>query len=98
MTAINATPSAIEPELNETPETAKKERTKKIPPPMPEPELHHAPQMAAIVNIPVRSFHQYAQQGLIPSFKIGKHRLFRKSEVFSALEKLRTASLQEVLQ
>lgn len=61
------------------------------------PEFLRASTMAGIVGVPVRSFHLYAAQGLIPSFKLGKHRLFRKAEVFAALEKLRTASVQEVL-
>lgn len=66
-------------------------------PPVGQPEFLRAETMAGIVNIPTRSFHLYVKQGLIPSFKLGRHRLFRKAEVFAALDKLRTASVQEVL-
>jgi len=40
---------------------------------------------AAWLGIPLRSFNQYVQQGLLPSYKLGRHRLFRKTQLLEAL-------------
>jgi len=40
---------------------------------------------AAWLGIPLRSLNQYVQQGLLPSYKLGRHRLFRKQQLIDAL-------------
>jgi len=44
-----------------------------------------AKEAAAWLGIPLRSLNQYVQQGLLPSYKLGKHRLFRKNQLLEAL-------------
>ena len=60
-------------------------------------EFIRAKQAAAWLGVPLRSLHQYVQQGLITSYKLGRHRLFRKGELLSALGADRTASRSEIL-
>jgi len=43
------------------------------------------------------SLYQYIQQGLLPSYKLGRHRLFRKEELLATLGANRTASRTEIL-
>ncbi len=62
-----------------------------------EREFIDAKRAAIWLGIPLRSFHQYVQRGLLPSYKLGRHRLFRKDELLSALSISRTASRDEVL-
>ena len=61
------------------------------------PVFLHAPQAAACVPLPLRSFHSYVARGLIPSYKIGRHRLFKREEVIAAIERQRVGSMSEVL-
>lgn len=53
------------------------------------PEEDHrfigAKEAAAWLGIPLRSLNQYVQQGLLPSYKLGRHRLFRKTQLLAAL-------------
>jgi excisionase family DNA binding protein len=49
------------------------------------------------LGVPLRSFHRYVQQGLLPSYKLGKHHLFRRSELFRAILASRQATLDEIL-
>lgn len=44
-----------------------------------------AKEAAAWLGVPLRSLNQYAQQGLLPSYKLGRHRLFRKAQLLEAL-------------
>lgn len=44
-----------------------------------------AKEAAAWLGIPLRSLNQYVQQGLLPSYKLGRHRLFRKVQLLEAL-------------
>ncbi len=44
-----------------------------------------AKEAAAWLGIPLRSFNQYVQRKLLPSYKLGRHRLFRKSQLVEAL-------------
>jgi excisionase family DNA binding protein len=60
-------------------------------------EFLRAREAAIWLGVPVRSLHQYVQQGLLPSYKLGRHRLFRKGELLSALGADRTASRSEIL-
>jgi excisionase family DNA binding protein len=45
----------------------------------------------------IRTFWNHVLKGRIPSYKIGKHRLFRKSEVIAAIEKCRVSTAAELL-
>lgn len=40
---------------------------------------------------------QYVQMGLLPSYKLGKHRLFRKNELLEDLGATRRATRAEIL-
>ena len=60
-------------------------------------EFMRAKEAAAWLGVPLRSLHQYVQQGLVPSYKLGRHRLFRKGELLSALGADRTATRSEIL-
>lgn len=44
-----------------------------------------AKEAAAWLGVPLRSFNQYVRQKLLPSYKLGRHRLFRKSQIVEAL-------------
>ena len=52
---------------------------------------------AAWLGIPLRSFNQYVQQGLLPCYKLGRHRLFRRLELLSALQGTAKATRDEIL-
>ena len=56
-----------------------------------------AREAAAWLGVPLRSLHQYVQQGLLPSYKLGRHRLFRKEELLATLGANRTATRNEIL-
>jgi excisionase family DNA binding protein len=60
-------------------------------------EFLRAREAAVWLGVPLRSLHQYVQQGLLPSYKLGRHRLFRKGELLFALGADRTVSRSEVL-
>ena len=60
-------------------------------------EFMRSKEAAAWLGVPLRSLHQYVQQGLLPSYKLGRHRLFRKGELLSALAADRSASRNEIL-
>jgi excisionase family DNA binding protein len=60
-------------------------------------EFLRAREVAIWLDVPLRSLHQYVQQGLLPSYKLGRHRLFRKGELLSALGGDRTSSRSEIL-
>lgn len=62
-----------------------------------EPEFIDAKAAAVWLGIPLRSFYQYVQRGFLPSYKLGRHRLFRKQELLSTLSISRIASRDEVL-
>lgn len=44
-----------------------------------------AKEAAAWLGVPLRSFNQYVQRKLLPSYKLGRHRLFRKSQIAEVL-------------
>ena len=52
---------------------------------------------AAFLGIPLRSLYFYVQQGLLPSFKLGRHRLFRRDDLLRALNATKSASWDEIL-
>jgi excisionase family DNA binding protein len=49
------------------------------------------------LGVPFSSLRQYVSRGLLPSYKLGRHRLFRKREVLEAMRQATTASLDEIL-
>lgn len=56
-----------------------------------------AKEAASYLGIPLRSLYQYVQQGLLPSYKLGRHRLFRRHELVSALQASNKATRNEIL-
>ena len=52
---------------------------------------------ATWMGLPLRSFLQYVQMGQLPSYKIGKHRLFRRCELLKAIGATRRATWDEIL-
>lgn len=44
-----------------------------------------AKEAAAWLGIPLRSLYQYVRQGLLPCYRLGRHRLFRKNQIIRAL-------------
>lgn len=52
---------------------------------------------AAFLGIPLRSLYQYVQQGVLPSYKLGRHRLFRRLELLNALRATAKATRDEIL-
>ena len=56
-----------------------------------------APEAVKATPFKLSTFHLYVKQGRIPSYKFGRNRLFKKSEVIEAIEKFRVATTAEVL-
>ena len=54
-------------------------------------------QAAAAIPLPPSTFRVYMTRGLIPSYKLGKHRLFRRTEVIQAVLSTRQGTVQEVV-
>lgn len=52
---------------------------------------------AAFLGIPLRSLYQYVQRGLLPSYKLGRHRLFRRHELVNTLRASAPATRDEIL-
>jgi len=63
----------------------------------PQSEFINTKAAAQWLGIPERSMQQYVQMGLLPSYKLGKHRLFRKNELLEALGATRRATRAEIL-
>ena len=58
-------------------------------------EFLSAREAAIWLGVPLRSLHHYVRQSLLPSYKLGRHRLFRKAELLFALDADRTATRGE---
>lgn len=56
-----------------------------------------AKEAAAFLGIPLRSLYQYVQRGLLPSYKLGRHRLFRRHELLNTLRANSKATRDEIL-
>lgn len=56
-----------------------------------------AKEAAAFLGIPIRSLFQYVQQGRLPSYKLGRHRLFRRLELLETLRGTTKATRDEIL-
>lgn len=52
-------------------------------------ELMTADQLATLLKMRRSTIEDYARRGLLPSFKLGRHRRFIRSDVLDALEDLR---------
>jgi len=49
------------------------------------------------LGVPFSSLRKYVSRGLLPSYKLGRHRLFRKPEVLEALRQSTQATLDQIL-
>lgn len=49
------------------------------------------------LGVPFSSLRQYVSRGMLPSYKLGRHRLFRKRELLEALRQSTKSTLDEVL-
>lgn len=49
------------------------------------------------LGVPFSSLRQYVSRGMLPSYKLGRHRLFRKRELIEAIRQSTKATLDEVL-
>jgi excisionase family DNA binding protein len=49
------------------------------------------------LGVPFSSLRHYVSRGLLPSYKLGRHRLFRKPEILAALRQTTKATLDEIL-
>lgn len=68
--------------------------------PMPltfEAEFICAKDAASFLGIPLRSLYFYMQQGILPSYKLGRHRLFRRQELLNSLQTTKKVSLNDIL-
>jgi excisionase family DNA binding protein len=63
-----------------------------------ESEFCHDVEAVKVTPFPIRTFRFYVAKGMIPSYKFGRNRLFKKSEVVAAIEKCRVGTVDEVLQ
>jgi len=52
-------------------------------------ELLTADQLAEILLVRKSTVEDYARRGVLPSLKLGRHRRFIRSDVLSAIERLR---------
>jgi excisionase family DNA binding protein len=50
------------------------------------------PDLGDVPNLPVKTVHQYARQGVLPSIKLGRHRRFLLADVERAVAGLRARS------
>lgn len=44
-------------------------------------EVLRAPDVAALLHVPVSTIHEWARTGILPSRKRGRHRLFIRTEI-----------------
>ena len=49
------------------------------------------------LGVPFSSLREYVSRGLLPSYKLGRHRLFRKNELLEALRETGKTTLDRVL-
>lgn len=49
------------------------------------------------LGLPFSSLREYVSRGLLPSYKLGRHRLFRKHELLEALRETGKTTLDQVL-
>jgi excisionase family DNA binding protein len=56
--------------------------------------LHEA---AAWLGLPLSSVREYVSRGLLPSYKLGRHRLFRKRELLDSMRARAKSALDDIL-
>jgi hypothetical protein len=61
------------------------------------PRFINSKMAARWLGISARSLQRYVQTGLLPGYKLGKHRLSRQSELLDAVGANRRASTAEIL-
>jgi len=49
------------------------------------------------LGVPFSSLREYVSRGMLPSYKLGRHRLFRKHELLEALRETGKATLNQIL-
>lgn len=49
------------------------------------------------LGVPFSSLREYVSRGMLPSYKLGRHRLFRKHELLEALRETGKATLDQIL-
>ena len=49
------------------------------------------------LGVPFSSLREYVSRGLLPSYKLGRHRLFRKRELLDAIRESTQAAIDKVL-
>ena len=62
-----------------------------------EPVFCRAEEAAAAIPMKLRTFLFYLEKGMIPSYKFGRNRFFKKAEVIAAIERHRIGTVDEVL-
>jgi hypothetical protein len=55
-----------------------------------------AKEAVKVTPLELRAFHDHVKNGLIPSYKFGRNRFFKKSEVIAAIERCRVATTAEI--
>ncbi len=61
------------------------------------PEFIGISEVAAWLGLPLSSVREYVARGLLPSYKLGRHRLFRKRELLDAMRERTMATLDDIL-
>lgn len=64
---------------------------------LPAAEFLQLREVATWLGVPLSSMREYVARGLLPSYKLGRHRLFRKQEVLEALRDTSNATLDQIL-
>ena len=49
------------------------------------------------LGVPFSSLREYVSRGMLPSYKLGRHRLFRKHELLEALRESGKTTLDQIL-
>ena len=49
------------------------------------------------LGVPLSSLREYVSRGLLPSYKLGRHRLFRKGELLEAMREATRPTLDQIL-
>jgi hypothetical protein len=60
-------------------------------------EFCHDVEAVKVTPFPIRTFRFYVAKRMIPSYKFGRTRLFKKAEVIAAIERHRVGAADEVL-
>ena len=62
-----------------------------------EAAFFRAAEAAKAIPLPLRTFNLFVAKGMIPSYKFGRGRFFKKSEIIHAVEIHRVATKDEIL-